>query len=70
MTNKNVCAIIPSTVDKIKGNMASMKQFIERRDNIAYIVTYLRRVGKVTRIEISSAISLSGACVSDFYRIK
>ena len=45
--------------------MASIKQFIERRDNIASIVAYLRRVGKATRIEISSVLSLSWACVSD-----
>ena len=45
--------------------MASIKQFIERRDNIAAIVAYIRSVGKATRIEISSALSLSWACVSD-----
>lgn len=45
--------------------MASVKQFVERRDNIASIVSYVRSVGLATRLEISSALSLSWACVSD-----
>ena len=45
--------------------MASIKQMIERRDNIASIVSYVRSRGKATRMEISSALSLSWACVSD-----
>lgn len=45
--------------------MASIKQFAERRDNIASIVSFVRSVGAATRIEISSALALSWACVSD-----
>ena len=45
--------------------MASTKQLIEKRDNIASIVSYVRTRGKATRMEISSALSLSWACVSD-----
>ena len=45
--------------------MASIKQFIERRDNIASIISFIRNKGSATRMEISSALSLSWACVSD-----
>ena len=45
--------------------MASAKQFYERRDNIAAITAFVRSKGKATRMEISSALSLSWACVSD-----
>ena len=45
--------------------MASIKQFLERRNNIAAIVGFVRSRGKATRMEISSALSLSWACVSD-----
>lgn len=45
--------------------MASAKQFLERRNNIAAIVGFVRSRGKATRMEISSALSLSWACVSD-----
>ena len=45
--------------------MASRKQFIERRDNVASIIAYVRQVGRATRMQISSALSLSWACVSD-----
>lgn len=45
--------------------MASTKQFIEKRDNIAAIITYIRERGRATRMEISHALSLSWACVSD-----
>lgn len=45
--------------------MASIKQLIEKRDNIASIVAYVRSRGAATRMEISSALSLSWSCVSD-----
>ena len=45
--------------------MASIKQFIERRDNIASIISFVRSKGAATRLEISSGLSLSWACVSD-----
>ncbi|MBQ9071011.1 MAG: ROK family protein [Clostridia bacterium] len=45
--------------------MASAKQFIERRDNVASIISFTRQVGRATRMKISSALSLSWACVSD-----
>ena len=45
--------------------MASAKQFIEKRDNIAAIVAYVRSRGGATRMEISRALSLSWACVSE-----
>ena len=45
--------------------MASKEQYIEKRNNIASIVSYVRSSGEATRIEISTALSLSWACVSD-----
>ena len=45
--------------------MASIKQFIERRNNISAIVAYVREKGYATRMEISSALGLSWACVSE-----
>lgn len=45
--------------------MASIKQFYERRDNIAAITAFVRSRGRATRMEISTALSLSWACVSD-----
>ena len=45
--------------------MASVKQSIERRNNIAAIIGYVRERGSATRMEISAALSLSWACVSD-----
>lgn len=49
--------------------MASAKQFIERRDNIASIIAYIRSRGEATRVEIASALSLSWACVSELVSI-
>ena len=45
--------------------MASSKQFIEKRNNIASIVSFVRSRVEATRLEIASALSLSWACVSD-----
>ena len=45
--------------------MASIKQYEERRDNVAQIISFIRQVGKATRMQISAALSLSWACVSD-----
>ena len=45
--------------------MASTKQINERLKNIAAITAYVRGEGRATRMEISSALSLSWACVSD-----
>ncbi len=45
--------------------MASVKQFSEKKDNIAAIISFIRRNGAVTRMEICKALSLSWACVSD-----
>ena len=45
--------------------MASAKQFIERRDNLASIISFIRQVERATRMQITSALSLSWACVSD-----
>ncbi len=45
--------------------MASIRQLGERRENIASIVSFVRKNGAVTRMEIREALALSWACVSD-----
>lgn len=52
-------------VDGKRTKMASTKQFIEKRDNIASIISFIRDNKAVTRLEISSGLALSWACVSD-----
>lgn len=49
--------------------MASVKQLIERKDNIASIVSFIRENQRVTRREICNALSMSWACVSELAAI-
>ncbi len=44
--------------------MASIKQFGERKDNISSIISFIRRKGDTTRMEICKGLALSWACVS------
>ncbi len=45
--------------------MPSEKQHLERRDNIAAILQYLRRCGPQSRRQIADALDLSWGCVSE-----
>lgn len=49
--------------------MASAKQFMERRNNIAAIISYIRKRTRATRADISLALSLSWACVSELVKL-
>ena len=60
-----LCAIILSHVDIIGGAMASTKQLVEKKDNISSILSFIRKNTGATRMELSSGLSLSWACVSD-----
>ena len=49
--------------------MASIKQLGERNDNISSIISFVRRSGAVTRMELCRGILLSWACVSDLVAV-